>query len=154
MTRKCPICHSSVPFNAKKCRHCHNYLGFSFQWVWEEGIRVLGLVSMVAAAVVAWKSLELTMIAQRQKDEAVSQAQISHQERDALKEDFTADAPGLGDLQNQLASAQEKSLLKAAAKSSDLRVRQLLSEALKLKYCSRAAHVGAHEQHTLLLALY
>lgn len=131
--RKCPICHSSVPINAKKCRHCHNYLGFSFQWVWEEGIRMLGLVSMIAAAIVAWKSLELTMLAQRQKDEALDQAHISAQERTALQEDVRADPAGLGQLQDQLGSAQEKSLVKAAAKTSDLRVRQLLAEALKLK---------------------
>jgi hypothetical protein len=133
MTRKCPICHSAVPINAKKCRHCHNYLGFSFQWVWEEAIRVLGLISMIAAAIVAWKSLELTSLAQSQKDVAIANAMISRQEREALKEDVGADAPGLGQMQSELSLSQEKSLLKAAAKTSDLRVRQLLSEALKLK---------------------
>jgi len=142
MSRKCPICHSSVPANAKKCRHCHNYLGFSFQWVWEEGVRVLGLVAMVAAAVVAWKSLELSMLAQRQKDEAVAQAAISYQERDALKEDLSADALGLGQLQDELGSQQEKSLAKASAKSSDLRVRQLLAEALKLKQANTPFRMG------------
>jgi hypothetical protein len=131
--RRCPVCHSAVSQNASKCRHCHNYLGFSFQWVWEEGIRVLGLLSMVAAAVVAWKSLELSMIAQHQKEEAIAQSQISQLERDALKEDFSSPSAELEPLRNEAASAAEKNLLKAAAKSNDLRVRKLLSLALKLK---------------------
>jgi hypothetical protein len=132
-SRKCPVCHSVVPLHAKKCRHCHNYLGFSFQWVWEEGIRLFGLLAMIAAAIVAWKSLELAVLAQSQRDEAVAQAQISYQERDAIKEDLSTDALGLGQLQSQLGTASERSLLKAAADSSDLRVRKMLSEALRLK---------------------
>ena len=133
MMRKCPICHSEVPFNAKKCRHCHNYLGFSFQWFWEEGIRVLGLVSMIAAALVAWKSLEVSMQAQRQRQEAVASADISLREREALKEDLSAQPPGLAMLQTQAMSSEEKTLVHAAEQTNDLRVRQVLAGALDLK---------------------
>jgi cell wall-associated NlpC family hydrolase len=132
MTRKCPICHSAVPLNAKKCRHCHNYLGFSFQWVWEEGVRVLGLVSMIAAALVAWKSLEVSMQAQRQRQEAVASADLSLREREALKEDLLAPS-GLAQLQTQALSSEEKTLVRAAEESSDVRVRKMLAGALELK---------------------
>ena len=131
--RTCPICHSRVLEHAKKCRHCHNYLGFSLQWVWEEGVRVLGLVAMVAAAVVAWKSLAFTMLAEREKEEALVEVSISRQEHAALKEDLLADTLSLGILQSQASVAQEKSLKKASDMSSDLRVRQVLAGALKLK---------------------
>jgi hypothetical protein len=133
LQRKCAICHSLVPAEAKKCRHCHNYLGFSFQWVWEEGVRVLGLVAMVAAAVVAWKSLEFTILAEKEKEEALSEASIARQEHAALKEDLVADAIGLGFLQTQAFVGKSKSLQSASESSSDLRVRQVLAEALKLR---------------------
>jgi cell wall-associated NlpC family hydrolase len=133
MATRCPICHSPVPPHAKKCRHCHNYLGFSFQWVWEEGARVLGLLATVAAAVVAWKSLEFTQVAQRDRQAALAQSQLSNQERDALKEDISASSDESGLLQSLATSAQEKGLIMAAAKSSDLRVRQVLAEAIKLR---------------------
>lgn len=122
-----------VPEPASKCRHCHNYLGFSFQWVWEEGVRALGLVAMIAAAIVAWKSLELTVVAQKEKDLALSQAMISQQERDALKEDLKSGAVAFGPVQKLPLSGAEKVLHIASEKSNDLRVRQLLARALSLK---------------------
>jgi cell wall-associated NlpC family hydrolase len=131
--RRCPVCHSLVPEQAKKCRHCHNYLGFSFQWVWEEGVRVLGLVAMVAAAVVAWKSLELTVIAQQQKDDALALVAISRGEHDALKQDLVSGALSLGRLPSEAVAAQAHSLRKASDGSTDVRVRQVLAEALKLQ---------------------
>ena len=130
---QCPVCHSTVPVGAKKCRHCHNYLGFSFQWVWEEGMRVLGLVATVAAAVVAWKSLELTVIAQRQKDEALAQASISRQEHEALKEDLVGSALNAGQAPSQFLTGQERRLTLASQKTSDVRVRQVLAKALQLQ---------------------
>jgi cell wall-associated NlpC family hydrolase len=132
MMRQCPICHSKVPFSAKKCRHCHNYLGFSFQWVWEEGVRGLSLLATIAAALVAWKSLQFTMVAQNQREQAMAQTALSYQERDALKEDLDegTDAPNI---LSQAATVHEKELVNAAEKSSDLRVRQVLEAALSLK---------------------
>jgi cell wall-associated NlpC family hydrolase len=130
---RCPVCHSPIAANAKKCRHCHNYLGFSFMWLWEEGSRVLGLVATAGAALVAWKSLQLTLISQHQKDEAVTQSRISQLEREALKEDLGSETLALEPLKNQLATAADKSLARAADKSNDLRVRKLLLQALKLK---------------------
>jgi cell wall-associated NlpC family hydrolase len=133
VTQLCPICHSSVSEHAKKCRHCHNYLGISLQYLWEESVRVLGLVAVIAAAVVAWKSLEFTLIAEREKKEAQVQVAISQRERDALKEDFSTGIQAQGPHQQEFTSAPEKSLIQAAEKSNDVRVRQLLASALKLK---------------------
>jgi cell wall-associated NlpC family hydrolase len=121
---------------AIKCRHCHHYLGFSLRWVWEEAIRLLGLVAMVAAAVVASKSLELSLVAQRERQEALAQAQISRQERDALKEDLSLIGQGPAVLQRLVAAAPDKRLQKAAAQSKDPRVRAVLMQALALKHAA------------------
>jgi len=131
--RRCPVCHSMVPLEAIKCRHCHHYLGFSFRWVWEEGVRVAGLVAMIAAAAVATRSLEMSLLAQREKDAALVQAQISQRERDALKEDLSAGALSPRQMEKQLAAVPEKRLLSAAGKTSDARVRHVLEGALTLK---------------------
>jgi hypothetical protein len=131
--RHCPVCHSRVPLEAKKCRHCHHYLGFSLQWAWTEGVRVLGLVAMVAAALVAWKSLEFTLVAEKEKEEALTQAAIYHQEHDALREDLQTGSSSPAMLQGQASLNMQRLMTKASDATTDVRVRQVLSDAWDLE---------------------
>ena len=129
----CPVCHGLVPLGATKCRHCHHFLGYSAQWAWEEGARMLGLVAMVAAVLVAAKSLEMSVTAERDRQAAVAEADLSHRERLALQEDLAAGTATLSQLKKQLDSAPEKSLLKASSHAKDPRVKLLFDQALQLK---------------------